>query len=177
MYTIWPEYWDFGVKDGVYGPQIATCDIPRQYSSQVPQAISIQTTGDCSQMNQYPSNVLRVKAPGYDSRRNATQARKPSIGICVQAFRFRTYDVSVRLVEWLEMVSKRTNCFKRVSFVHKCRWNWWAQTKCTSTYTAPRRIWSKCSHTTRKRFDNILKSELEFKLNGLIGRASSTGVD
>ena len=27
-----------------------------------------------------------------------------SIGVCVQAFRFGTYDVSVRLVEWIEMM-------------------------------------------------------------------------
>ena len=25
VYTVWPEYWDFGVKDGIYGPQIITC--------------------------------------------------------------------------------------------------------------------------------------------------------
>lgn len=25
MYTIWPEFWPFGVEDKIYGPQLATC--------------------------------------------------------------------------------------------------------------------------------------------------------
>ena len=66
----------------------------------MPQAISIQTTDDCAKINQHPDNVLRV----IHNQRKVPKTGKPSIGICVQAFRFGTYDVSVRLVEWLEMV-------------------------------------------------------------------------
>lgn len=89
------------MKDGTYGPQIVTCDIPREYSGEVPQAVSIQTTGDCDSMTEEPSNVLRVI---HHQPSKAQTNNKSSIGICVQAFRFGTYDVSVRLVEWLEMV-------------------------------------------------------------------------
>jgi len=100
VFTVWPDYWRFGVEDGVYGPQIVTCDIPVQYSSQIPEAISIQPINDCNLIGDSPTNVLRV----INNRRDVQQLIRPSIGLCVQAFRFRTYDVSVRLVEWLEMV-------------------------------------------------------------------------
>ena len=104
---------------------MATCDVPKEYASQVPQAMSIQSTSDCYQMEETPGNVLKVI---YNRRKAvSTEAKKPSIGVCVQAFRFGkalnwlyvvstlffyknttrftgTYDVSVRLVEWLEMV-------------------------------------------------------------------------
>lgn len=58
-------------------------------------------------MSKNPGNVLRVihntPVPPAPAPQKAT-LKKPSIGVCVQAFRFGTYDVSVRLVEWLEMV-------------------------------------------------------------------------
>ena len=73
-------------------------------------------------MPEKPSNVLRVV-----QNLPKPHFQKPSIGVCVQAFRFGTYDVrfvvslphgngvcvylhccivlcSVRLVEWLEMI-------------------------------------------------------------------------
>ena len=99
MYTVWPEYWNFGVNNGTYGPQIFTCSIPEQYSNQIPQAISIQTSDNCEKIGTNPGNLLRVIYNLPEKK-----PRKQSIGICVQAFRFGTYDVSVRLVEWLEMV-------------------------------------------------------------------------
>ncbi len=69
---------------GVYGPQVATCEIPSSYINQVPQAISIQATAECSKMNPHPDNALRVI---YNTRKTGKMS-KPSIGICVQAFRF-----------------------------------------------------------------------------------------
>ena len=108
VYTVWPEYWDFGVKDGIFGPQVISCQIPSEYSNQIPQAISLLTIGKCDKINEMPSNVLRVIHNVPNSKQQAAktnnQITKSSIGICVQAFRFGTYDVSVRLVEWLEMV-------------------------------------------------------------------------
>ncbi|KAJ6219222.1 hypothetical protein RDWZM_005034 [Blomia tropicalis] len=99
VYTIWPEYWNFGLRDGLYGAEIFTCSIPKQYSNQIPQVISLQTTDNCRKIGYNPGNVLRVI---YNLPKK--RFKKQSIGICVQAFRFSTYDVSVRLVEWLEMV-------------------------------------------------------------------------
>lgn len=99
IYNVWPLNWRYAAQPGIYGPQIVTCAIPQEYATQVPQAITVQDIGDCSQMQKSPSNVVKVinntPEPGF---------HKPSIGICVQAFRFATRDVSVRLVEWLEMV-------------------------------------------------------------------------
>lgn len=97
VYTIWPETWDFALKEGIYGPQIITCPIPRQFAQRIPEAVSLSLVENCTQ--QAPSNVLRVI---YNQRN--TNHTKPSIGICVQALRFGALDFSVRLVEWLEMI-------------------------------------------------------------------------
>ena len=105
VYTIWPEYWDFGVKAGIWGPQLVTCAIPREYASQVPAAVSLQTAGNCDAIDDQPTNVLRVI---HNQPKEKPAAGKANIGVCVQAFRFKTYDFSVRLVEWLEMVSGLT---------------------------------------------------------------------
>lgn len=105
VYDIWPEYWGFGVENGVYGPQIITCDVPKEYANQPPRGVSLQLAtasseeDQCKGLDKSPSNVMRVMHNQRDSN-----YWTPSIGICVQAMRFSTYDISVRLVEWLEMV-------------------------------------------------------------------------
>lgn len=76
---------------------MATCDVPKEYASQVPQAMSIQSTSDCYQMEETPGNVLKVI---YNRRKAvSTEAKKPSIGVCVQAFRFG------KALNWLYVVS------------------------------------------------------------------------
>ena len=98
VYDVWPEYWDFDPKIDYFGPQIISCQIPREFTNKVPRVVSLHPYKDCTDHNE-PSNMLRVI-----NNQRLTNYTKPSIGVCVQALRFRTYDVSVRLVEWLEMV-------------------------------------------------------------------------
>nr|XP_046920666.1 uncharacterized protein LOC124500617 [Dermatophagoides farinae] len=112
VYTIWPEYWDFGVKPTVYGPQIITCQIPDSLKMIVPRAITL-TSKPMSSCDDVESssieNVVRVIHRNYTSDliindENRRQNQNFTIGVCVHAFRYRTYDFSVRLVEWLEMI-------------------------------------------------------------------------
>lgn len=99
VFSIWPEYWGYGASPEIFGPQFVSCRVPEEYSLHMPAAISLVDTDDCAQMPSQPSNVLRVI-----NNQPEPKFHKPSIGICVQAFRFGTYDMSVRLVEWLEWV-------------------------------------------------------------------------
>ena len=85
---------------GFYQTQLITCPVPKELSTLVPQAISLQSTDNCKQMK---NNVLRVIFEPKLSI-NQQSVSKPSIGICVKAFRYGAYDISVRLIEWLEMV-------------------------------------------------------------------------
>lgn len=73
---------------------MATCDVPKEYVNKVPEAMSIQSTGNCNEMEASPGNVLKViynkrstQVAGVKTE-NMTEKKKPSIGICVQAFRF-----------------------------------------------------------------------------------------
>lgn len=101
-YNIWPNKWRPHVKYGTYHPQILTCPLPVEHVGQVPRAVSLQARGQCSQVERHPSNVLRV----LNHQRDTRARKKHNFGICVQSFRFVTYDVSVRLVEWLEMMQQ-----------------------------------------------------------------------
>ena len=83
-----------------YHPQLITCPVPNELSSLVPQAVSLQSTDDCKQME---TNVLRVIYEPKSSKNQLT-VKKPSIGVCVKAFRYGAFDISIRLIEWLEMV-------------------------------------------------------------------------
>ncbi|KAJ6219227.1 hypothetical protein RDWZM_005039, partial [Blomia tropicalis] len=68
----------------------------------IPQAVSLQSTNDCNQLKENVTNVLRIiYEPSLPTNLSINE---PRIGVCVQALRFGTYDVSVRLIEWLEMV-------------------------------------------------------------------------
>ena len=98
VYDIWPEYWGFAFKDSVYGPQIVSCEIPSEYIDKVPRVVSLHPYTNCVSENK-PTNLLKV----INNQRLETNT-KPSIGVCVKAMRYKTYDVSVRLVEWLEMI-------------------------------------------------------------------------
>ena len=92
----WEVYY---MQPDAYGPQIITCDIPKEFETKVPQAVSLQPQGDCAKMPKKPDNILRVlKIDRPEAYRNH------SIGVCVQALRFANYEFSVRLVEWLEMM-------------------------------------------------------------------------
>lgn len=85
-------------RTGPYHTALITCPVPSLHLSEIPQAVSLQAYGHCDYVEQEPSNVLRVIYK--PSLKNTTN----SIGICVKSLKLSTYDVSVRLIEWLEMV-------------------------------------------------------------------------
>ena len=91
---------DWGVYENDYYLQLVTCPVPKAHVNDVPQAVSLQARGSCASLETSVSNVLRV----IQSQRPKPPRHHRSIGVCVQALRFATYDVSVRFVEWLEMV-------------------------------------------------------------------------
>ena len=97
-YDMWPAEWGLQKED--YHSQLITCPVPKAHGQDVPKAVSLQSRGDCHHLETSVSNVLRV----VQSPKPSLPRKKRSIGVCVQALRFGTYDVSVRLVEWLELV-------------------------------------------------------------------------
>jgi hypothetical protein len=93
IYSIWPTYWDWGRNKGIYGPQLISCDIPKELKDLVPKAISLISTNSCHIELDHNLRVIYNKP-----------AVKKQFGVCVQAFRFATFDFSVRLIEWLEIL-------------------------------------------------------------------------
>lgn len=83
---------------GPYHTALISCPISSSHLSEIPQAVSLQAYGHCDYVEQEPSNVLRV------IYKPILKKTSNSIGICVKSLKLGTYDVSVRLVEWLEMV-------------------------------------------------------------------------
>jgi len=70
-----------------------TCDIPKNLEEFIPRAIAITTKESC---NLKLDNSLRVI---YDK-----PVVQKQFGVCVQGLRFGTVDMSVRLIEWLELL-------------------------------------------------------------------------
>ncbi len=91
IYSIWP--WDWGRKDGIYGSQLISCDIPKELKDLVPKAISLISTNSCRSELDHNLRVIYNKP-----------VVKKQFGVCVQAFRYGTIDLSVRLIEWLEIL-------------------------------------------------------------------------
>ena len=92
------------IAHGVYHPQLITCPVPKAHHGEVPRAVSLQARGFCDQVEPVPSNVLGVVHRPEDIGEHLRQSTRRSIGVCVQAFRFATFDVSTRLIEWLEFI-------------------------------------------------------------------------
>ncbi len=93
IYSLWPKYWDWGRNEGTYGPQLISCDIPKELKDLVPKAISLITKNSCHIELDHNLRVIYNKP-----------VVKKQFGVCVQAFRFATIDLSVRLIEWLEIL-------------------------------------------------------------------------
>ena len=107
VFTIWPKYWDFGIQPNVYGPQIITCRIPEPLNRTIPRAITLTSKPMTCDLGETPvENVVRVIHRNDTSdliKNDVNRNQNFTIGVCVHAFRYRTYDFSVRLIEWLEM--------------------------------------------------------------------------
>ena len=100
FFDIWDTSTGLGFAYGVYHPQLITCPVPDGHIGHVPRAVSLQAHGQCHMVEQMPSNVLRVVVPHKPGNR----AHRRSIGVCVIALKFATFDMASRLVEFLEMV-------------------------------------------------------------------------
>ena len=79
---------------GDYWPIIITCVIPKEVDSLVPRAVSLIETNDCPKK---AHNSLRV----IYEKPNKT---KESFAVCHKALRFSVNDLSLRLIEWLELL-------------------------------------------------------------------------
>ncbi|XP_054708021.1 uncharacterized protein LOC129217711 [Uloborus diversus] len=87
-YSKWGNY-----KDGVLQPYVITCRVPSQESGgQVPTSVSL-VEKKCDK----PTTNLRVK--------NDRPKKKEDFAVCVKGLDFLHEDLSVRLVEWLELLN------------------------------------------------------------------------
>ena len=79
---------------GPYEADIISCGIPKEVESMVPRAVSLISTNDCPKK---AHNSLRV----IYEKPNKT---KESFAVCLKAFRLTVNDLSLRLIEWLELL-------------------------------------------------------------------------
>lgn len=90
---IWYNKWG-NYKQGIYSPYLIACQIPKPFHSIVPASVSI-VEKECDTA----TNNLRViyNRPPDD--------KKKGFAVCVKGLDFLYDDLSVRLVEWIEMLS------------------------------------------------------------------------
>ena len=79
---------------GNYKTIIISCQIPRKVESMVPRAVSVISTKGC------PIKVYNSLRVIYE-KLNKT---KESFAVCHKALRFSVNDLSLRLIEWLELL-------------------------------------------------------------------------
>lgn len=89
---IWHDRWDLKVK-GIYRPYLIACRIPIQYHGVVPDSVSI-VENKCD----LATNNLRVI---YN---RPPDGKKKNFAVCVKGLDLPYSDLSVRLVEWFEML-------------------------------------------------------------------------
>lgn len=88
---IWYKKWG-NYKQGIFQPYLIACQIPAAYKKVVPASVSI-VEKPCDKA----TNNLRVI---YDK-----PAEKKKFAVCVKGLDFLHEDLSVRLVEWLELLN------------------------------------------------------------------------
>ncbi|KAF3424446.1 hypothetical protein E2986_04660 [Frieseomelitta varia] len=89
---IWYPKWG-NYKQGIYQPYVIACKIPQSHWSKGPPASVSMVEKSCDT----PSNNLRVI---YNK-----PERKKDFAVCVKGLDFLHEDLSVRLVEWIELIS------------------------------------------------------------------------
>ncbi|KAF5281779.1 hypothetical protein FQR65_LT14526 [Abscondita terminalis] len=89
---IWHKKWG-NYKQGIYQPYLIACVIPRRYKTVAPLSISlVERACDNS------TNNMRVMY-------NKPVKEKKDFAVCVKGLDFPHEDVSVRLVEWIELLN------------------------------------------------------------------------
>lgn len=89
---IWYPKWG-NYKQGIYQPYVIACKVPQSHWSKGPPASVSMVEKSCDT----PSNNLRVI---YNK-----PERKKDFAVCVKGLDFLHEDLSVRLVEWIELIS------------------------------------------------------------------------
>ncbi|XP_044739083.1 uncharacterized protein LOC123300562 [Chrysoperla carnea] len=90
---IWNKKWG-NYKQGIYQPYLIACQIPPKYQNLTPASVSV-----VEQACDNATNNLRVI---YNKPENG---KKKDFAVCVKGLDFLHDDLSVRLVEWIEMLS------------------------------------------------------------------------
>lgn len=90
---IWFNKWG-NYKQGIYQPYLIACLIPKQYHGIVPASVSM-VEKECDTA----TNNLRVL---YNTPEND---KKKGFAVCVKGLDFLYDDLSVRLVEWIELLN------------------------------------------------------------------------
>ncbi|CAL4234934.1 unnamed protein product [Meganyctiphanes norvegica] len=87
------EIWDFYPKKEAWGTIIITCQIHQANYGHIPFAVSV-TDNSCHSL----TNLMRVDylQPQNNSKQN--------FGVCVKGLDFPFQDVSIKIVEWLELL-------------------------------------------------------------------------
>ncbi|KAL1454978.1 hypothetical protein WDU94_009105 [Cyamophila willieti] len=88
---IWYKKWG-NYKQGIFQPYLIACQIPKAYHNQVPASVSI-----VEKMCDTATNNLRVI---YNKPKE-----KKGFAVCVKGLDFLHNDLSVRLVEWIELLN------------------------------------------------------------------------
>ncbi|XP_015518279.1 uncharacterized protein [Neodiprion pinetum] len=86
-YSKWGNY-----KQGIYQPYIITCRVPQSHHKQVPASVSLVPKACDTATNNL--RVIYNKPP-----------EKKDFAVCVKGLDFLHEDLSVRLVEWIEMIT------------------------------------------------------------------------
>lgn len=88
---IWYKKWG-NYKQGIYQPYLTACVVPQQYRDKIPQSISLVEKA-CDNA----TNNLRVIYQKPEVKKD--------FAVCVKGLDFLHEDLSVRLVEWIELLN------------------------------------------------------------------------
>lgn len=88
---IWFKKWG-NYKQGIYQPYLIACVIPANYKDKIPESISL-VEKQCDNS----TNNLRVIYQKFEKKKN--------FAVCVKGLDFLHEDLSVRLVEWIELLN------------------------------------------------------------------------
>lgn len=90
---VWNEKWG-NFKQGIIQPYLMACVIPKHHAHLVPEAVTVVEN---------PCNTSTVALRVINNRPPAGQQRQ-DFAVCVKGLSFPDQDISVRLVEWIEIL-------------------------------------------------------------------------
>ena len=91
---IWNKKWG-NYKQGIFQPYLLTCRLPHSHHSKVPLSVSV-VENMCDKATNNLKVIYNTLPPGVSKKKFA---------VCVKGLDFPDTDMSVRLVEWLELLA------------------------------------------------------------------------